>query len=483
MNNQEKSENNVPLCLKAGMLVVILLTSTLKVNAVELHPELRPILISNLAAIVKSSVVTEQRQHSRTSISTSKLVSSNFVIEAGKLLPFAGNEPVTLAWTNLELEMFVKHKIMPGRSARALALMHVAMHDALVAARSNKKNGMPTEHKAEITSRISPLEYAAVAGAATSILGYLFPSEQGYFDSLANEAVKAHMAVPKLTNESEAGLRIGRAVASVVIAYGQEDGAARGWNGEKLTWHGEGQPFGPGHWEPTPPYNYYPPDEPYAPTWKPWLLERADQFRPVPPVYGSDRYMRALQEVKDISEKLTDEQKRIAKFWVDGYGSVTPPGHWNQIAVELIRKYQLEDLATARLFAYLNIALADTYIAAWDAKYAYWTVRPITAIRSLFGVNFNSFILTPPFPSYISGHAAFSGAASEFLSGVFPKDADRLRAMGEEAAMSRLYGGIHYRFDNDDGLKVGRTIGALAFGKHIQGVITLLDMGKHSKTD
>ena len=458
--------NNIPICLKVGVCEFILLISTFTVNAAEPMPELRPILITNLAEVIKNSRDGDQRQDPHKGILFPKPESAKLMVEAGKQFSFAKGEPVTLAWTRLELDMFVKHKMMPGRSARALALMHVAMHDALVAANSISKNSNLKEHKAALATRVTPLEYAAVAGAATSVLSYLFPSEEGYFNGMANEVERLLLAEHISARDSEVGLRLGRVVASVVIARAQTDGAARGWNGEKLIWHGEGRPFGPGYWEPTPPYNYYPPDEPYAPFWKPWLLERADQFRPSPPAYGSVQYMRALQEVKDISENLTDEQKRIAKFWVDGYGTVTPSGHWNQIAMELVSKHHLDTLATARLFAFLNIALADSYIAAWDAKYAYWTVRPITAIRSLFGVNFNSFILTPPFPSYISGHATFSGAASEFLSGVFPADAARLRVMAEEAAMSRLYGGIHYRFDNDDGLKVGRTIGVLALSKH-----------------
>jgi hypothetical protein len=460
----------LPIWLSVGVSSFILSFSAFAASAAEPVPDLRPILIANLTELVKNSVGADQLQGQHSGSPSRQPEASKIVIQAGKPLPLRSNEPVTLAWTNLELEMIVKHKVMPARTARALALMHVAMHDALVAARSNRNSSAAMEQKAVLSQRATPLEYAAVSGAATSVLGYLFPSEQGYFDGLANETGRALMAEQVSPHDLEAGLRIGRAVASVVIARGQSDGAARGWNGEKLIWHGEGQPFGPGYWEPTPPYNYYPPDEPYAPYWKPWLLERADQFRPAPPpAYGSVPFMLALQEVKDISEKLTDEQKRIAKFWVDGNGTVTPTGHWNQVAIELVARYQLDDFATARLFAFLNMALADTNVAVFDTKYAYWSVRPITAIRNLFGVDFNSFILTPPFPSYISGHAGFSGAASEFLSGVFPIEANRLRAMGEEAAMSRLYGGIHYRFDNDGGLNVGRKIAALALSKYNSG--------------
>lgn len=377
---------------------------------------------------------------------------------------------VTAPWTELELEMFVKHKIMPSRAARALGVLHVAMHDALVvsiAAREQAKRPAPAAFDADlpVLAAVSaprttfPSERAAVAAAAAEVLTYLFPSEQRYFDDLAKRVAAAQVSAgTHFPTDVDAGLRLGHRIAALVIAHARTDGSERGWNGESLIWHGEGRPFGPGYWEPTPRYHYYPPDEPYAPSWRPWLLETPDQFRPTPPAYGSAPYRRALQEVKDIADALTPEQKRVAKFWVDGHGTVTPAGHWNQIALELVQKHDLDDVATADLLASLNMALADAFIASWDAKYAYWTVRPIMAIRAIYGVPFDSFLLTPPFPSYVSGHATFSGAASEVLALRFPADAPRLRAMGEEAALSRLWGGIHYRFDNEDGLALGRRI-------------------------
>jgi membrane-associated phospholipid phosphatase len=114
------------------------------------------------------------------------------------------------------------------------------------------------------------------------------------------------------------------------------------------------------------------------------------------------------------------------------------------------------------LFAALNTAQADAFIACWDAKFAYWSLRPVTAIRQLVDPSWTSYITTPPFPSYVSGHSTTSAAAATVLSAVFPGNADELAAMAEEAAASRLYGGIHFRSDNEVGLEMGRRVGATA---------------------
>jgi len=163
-----------------------------------------------------------------------------------------------------------------------------------------------------------------------------------------------------------------------------------------------------------------------------------------------------LREVVEIQKSLTEDQLRIAKFWVDGHGSVTPAGHWNQIAIEESLAAGFDDAESVALFADLNMALADTFVAAWDCKYHYWTVRPVTAAKQLLGIDYTPAILTPAFPSYVSGHAAFSGAAAEVIATYVPARAEAIRVMASEAAYSRLLGGIHYRHDNDDGLVLGR---------------------------
>jgi membrane-associated phospholipid phosphatase len=119
---------------------------------------------------------------------------------------------------------------------------------------------------------------------------------------------------------------------------------------------------------------------------------------------------------------------------------------------------------TARLLAVLNTAQADAFIACWDAKFTYWTERPVTAIRREIESEppWLSYIPTPPFPSYVSGHSTTSAAASEVLAAFFPAAAAQLRAWAQEAALSRLYGGIHFRSDNETGLELGRQVAAVA---------------------
>ena len=173
-----------------------------------------------------------------------------------------------------------------------------------------------------------------------------------------------------------------------------------------------------------------------------------------------------------VSQALTAEQKRIADFWADGVGTVTPPGHWNRIALDLVRAPGWSTAGTSLLFSALNTAQADAFIACWDAKYAYWTLRPVTAIRLRIDPAWSSYIVTPPFPSYVSGHSTTSAAASTVLGAFFPARAGELEAMAEEAAASRLYGGIHFRSDNDAGLKLGRRVGtaaAQAYGLQARG--------------
>ncbi|SHG67444.1 vanadium-dependent haloperoxidase [Massilia sp. CF038] len=352
-------------------------------------------------------------------------------------------QPASMAWTALTLKMIVKHKIAPTRAARGSALVHVAMHDAWALA------------DADVLAR-----QIAVSTAAAHVLAFWMPSEEHGFDrivgALARRAAATGQADPATLARA---LQVGAHVAQRVIARAQADGAERGWNGLRLEWYGDGRYYGPGAWEPTAPYFYYPPDEPFAPAWQTWVLRTPGQFRPTPPAFGSARFLADLHEVVALQKNLTAEQLTIAKFWVDGSGSVTPPGHWNQIALDLAQEHHLGEEDTVRLFAMLNMALADTFIAVWDVKYHYWTARPITTAKTVLGINLKTAILTPPFPSYVSGHAAFSGASARILASFFPEQAARLDALAAQAATSRLYGGIHYRHDNEDGLLLGRAIG------------------------
>jgi membrane-associated phospholipid phosphatase len=210
-------------------------------------------------------------------------------------------------------------------------------------------------------------------------------------------------------------------------------------------------------------------------------MPASDAFRPPgPPDLESEAYRADLEEVTALGAAFgstrTPEQTEIALFWADGAGTETPPGHWNSIAQEVGTSLGNTIEQNARLFALLNVAMADSAICAWDAKYTFDSWRPVTAIRSIGDPTWNSLIVTPPFPDYVSGHSAFSGAAStvlamfygtdsiefstssDFLPGV-TRSFNTFSAAAAEAAVSRLYGGIHFRSANEDGLSAGIAIG------------------------
>jgi membrane-associated phospholipid phosphatase len=162
-----------------------------------------------------------------------------------------------------------------------------------------------------------------------------------------------------------------------------------------------------------------------------------------------------LAEVKDTVDHLSREQLRVALHWNDGAGTYAPPGHWNDIAAEYVSNARFSEVRAARAFALLNIAMHDAAVGCWDAKYAYFNPRPSQLDRGI-----KTSIGLPNFPAYTSGHSTFSAAASAVLSYLFTSGAQSFEAMKDEAGISRLYGGIHYRADIDAGKEHGERIGA-----------------------
>jgi membrane-associated phospholipid phosphatase len=337
----------------------------------------------------------------------------------------AAESSAVAPWIEFELDAIASHPTNPPRAARALAHVSGAMYlAALLGGRARDD---------------------AVAGAASTVLAHMYPDEAAGSQALADRLADV---------DGKAFLR-GRLIGRLLIARAESDGSDAVWTGSI--------PVGRGNWVPTPPSFIYPPLEPSAATWRTWNLHDGSQFRPgPPPVYGSARFLAEVREVYSVSRTLSAEQKRIADYWADGAGTVTPAGHWNRIALDLVGAAGWPTRRASLLFSVLNTAQADAFIACWDAKYAYWTPRPVTAIRRLIDPSWLSYTVTPPFPSYVSGHSTTSGAASTVLGAFFPHRAGELNAMAEEAAVSRLYGGIHFRSDNDAGLELGRRVGTVA---------------------
>ncbi|MBE7178666.1 MAG: phosphatase PAP2 family protein, partial [Mucilaginibacter polytrichastri] len=156
----------------------------------------------------------------------------------------------------------------------------------------------------------------------------------------------------------------------------------------------------------------------------------------------------------------TSENIRITQFWADGVGTYTPPGHWNSIAADDFVKKNFSEVRWARNMALLNMALMDAGIICWNTKYFYFNPRPTQmnpAIKTLTGV--------PNFPAYISGHSTFSGAAATILGYLVPERAEDYRKMAQEASLSRMVSGIHFRSDCEVGIKVGNNVGTNAINR------------------
>ncbi|HVL90163.1 MAG TPA: vanadium-dependent haloperoxidase, partial [Actinomycetota bacterium] len=208
---------------------------------------------------------------------------------------------------------------------------------------------------------------------------------------------------------------------------------------------------------------------PAEPKWggvRPWVLSTGSQVRPAaPPACDSDEYLAAARDVYQASLTLSPRQKEIAQYWAGGPGTETPPGMNLRTAMEETHQRGLSTMREARVLAYAGAVIADAAIAAWDAKFTYWWDRPVTTIRRLWDPNWTSYIGTPPFPGYVSGHSTFSGGTMALLAGFFPDKAVAFKAMATDAAMSRFYGGIHARYDNETGLDMGYAIASLALAR------------------
>lgn len=355
---------------------------------------------------------------------------------------FWSREPATAPWTELALELIVKYQQNPLRAARVLALLHTAMHDALVLA---------ADRKLEPTERVMALHRAGGL-----VLSHFYPQEPaGRLEGLGVAAATAVEARGNVGAERFAtALQSGERAAALAIARSTRDGAGK-------QWHIRLRPKdAPGRWRATPPLNVYNPTEALAGAWRTWVLRDGGELQPPPPpAFDSPAYQREVEEVLEVARALTAEQKAIADRWHLGQGTVTPAGVWNMIALDLVRAGGFDTERSAEVFAALNIAMMDAFIACWHVKYVWWTERPVTAIRDRLDPAFLPHLVTPAFPSYTSGHSTVSGAAEVVLAAFFPDRAASLREQAEEAALSRLYGGIHFRSDNDEGLKHGRRIG------------------------
>jgi membrane-associated phospholipid phosphatase len=384
----------------------------------------------------------------------------------------------------------------PPLVAKHLAMLHVAMFDAI-----NAITPQYASYALNASPQTDASEIAAAASAAHRIASVLYnlPFHRAKWDLTLAESLAQVPDGPAKTN----GIAVGRQAADAILAMRDNDGSSGAGNYVSQNI--------PGKWQPTPP-DFAQPTLPQWPNVTPFVMEWGGDFRPPPPPdLNSDEYTAAVDQVMRLgsanSEERTVDQSAIALFWADGGGTVTPPGRWNSIAMDMALTHHASLLQSARSMALVNLALVDAGISAWDAKFAYDLWRPIDAIRkagadnnaaTIADLDWSPLISTPSFPSYTSGHSTFSAAAAAVLtslygsnvnfavradkgsSGAWPPadDVSQLavrtftgfHAAALEAGMSRIYGGIHFSFDNAAGLRSGKAIGELVIAEALKPI-------------
>ncbi len=377
-------------------------------------------------------------------------------------------QPV-LVWNDIALEAIAGNADIGTGASRVLAMQSVAVHD-VIAAIDGTQAFMVDETAADGASLA-----AAIAQASHAVLSYAYPAFRDALDAYLAEALAD---VPDGAAE-DAGIALGQAVADQMIRIRSADG----WD-DFETYPGSADP---GKWRETGPLYEVAVDPQWA-TMTPWALTGADQFRVgAPPALNSQAYADAVNEVKSLgsatSTTRTADMSEAARFWKDGRGTETTPGHWNSIATDLMKAGGASSSESARALAILNVSMADAMIAAWDSKYAYGLWRPQDAIRmaetdgnpaTAADKAWQPFMLAPAHPEYVSGHSVSSGAAAGALTALFGGEtgftteslglAGVERSFGsfweaaEENANSRLWAGVHYAFSNTAGLAQGAEV-------------------------
>ncbi len=394
-----------------------------------------------------------------------------------------------LRWNKILRELVAKYNVAPPPgsaidpkkpvanppfASRAYAMLSVAQHDALIAtwklkytierpAPSITDNRIdPQFPNSELPSY--PSEQAVIAGTSLKILKTLFPLETDFLNSLAEEQVNTVRWGGAGTESDIAdGLQLGDFVASKIVERASTDRMSKAADPDEtyINFFKIDPTTVPVAWISIASPKVYP-LLPMFGTVKTWHDSTAvfSALPPPPPSVGSDAFNADIAYVKSISEDRSREQWRISDFWADGGGTYTPPGHWNEIAEELLVKAQWSEVRTARTFSLMNRAVMDSGILCWYAKYKYYFARPSQIdpdIKTGTGI--------PNFPSYTSGHSSFSSTAGTVLGYLFPDQREELERQFIEAGDSRVYGGIHYEFDNLEGRNSGVAVGEIAISE------------------
>ncbi len=405
--------------------------------------------------------------------------------------PPEANDPELLRGAVLRVTDVMTHDIFsPPVASRVYAYTSVAAYEALVPTRPDLVSlaGQLTDFQAP------PAPTESVHGPTAALFAALAVGEALTFSVADIEAYQTEAEATLREAGLDRGLMdrsraYGQAVAQHVLAWAGDDHYAQTRSGPAYTITDE-----PGTWRPTPPA-YMDAIEPNWARLRPFVLDSAAQFKPPPPPPFSldpgTPFRQQVDEVYQYGVDLTDEQRAVASFWdcnpyvmhTRGHAmfatkKITPGGHWMGIAEIASRDAGSDVAGTAEAYVRTALALADGFISVWDEKYRSRLIRPETVINAHIDEDWAPVLQTPPFPEYSSGHSVISGAAAEALTALYgdgfgfvdtteipyglpAREFTSFRQAAQEAAVSRLYGGIHYRMAADLGLEQGRGVGGL----------------------
>jgi hypothetical protein len=351
-------------------------------------------------------------------------------------------------WQQKARDLVAAANFSPLAAGRAYPLLGVAQY--LAVQRAEAAAGIPNVESN--TSGIGSggrerleTDRGAVAGASAVVLSFLFPTQSQAFEDMVTAQANAGPGQPQAA--FVAGEAIGRTAGAEMVAHGRADGFS---NPNTAI-----APLGPGFWtSSTVPATLTAGGQ--LPGMTRWFLASANQFRPgPPPAFGSDAFNAALAEIRQFSDTRTQQQIDVANFWALNPGTPTPPGFWLDQASQEIAAHGLSERDATHVFALVSSTMADALIGCWDAKLTYWFIRPWNADP---GITTLATVGKPNHPSYPSGHSCVSSSAAEVLSTFFPERRTDLEAMVIEAGLSRMYAGIHYRFDIEAGQNLGRSV-------------------------
>ena len=356
------------------------------------------------------------------------------------------------AWQALARGQVPGAKLNPVAASRVYATLAVADYRAVQAVENGEGEPLtellPGAGLGRGGRERLEAERGAVAGASAVVLTSFFPGSSAQFEDAVQQQENAGPGGPHPA--FVAGEELGRQTGQEVVAAAATDGFSVPWTGTV--------PVGSGYWFSAGPQLNTVGGAMLTHT-RPFFITHG-QFPPgPPPLFGSQEYLTALHEIRQISDTRTSEQTAIAIFWAMNAGTITTAGYWNQVAADAIDAHGLTEREAAHVYALLDATMFDAAIACWDAKLTWWFIRPSQADP---GIKLIPVVGLPNHPSYPSGHSCSSSAVAEVLSHFFPDQRAQLDAMLAQAGLARMYAGIHYRFDIEAAVGIGRGVARFA---------------------